>query len=306
MVRQKKVSNQFDTKEKLMNFLQTEKNVYTEFILGKIGREINYLSDDFYEKHHIIPKHMGGSNKAFNLIVLTKEEHFEAHALLAEVYKSINDKLVLQFRTKAITKKKPMNKDPIQEIQSFSPVSVSSVKSNLTETTTMSDNSVIQNVPLLPAKQALFQRISKSGLEHGFIFIGIISFESVDKSSVEFFCIKHKVFIVRSWSLWSRCFSQKNESKRPPCCNAAQKNISLNLAKQPSVTLHSQFTNIPKGVEFTLEEQKEILNTLANPQKKCVIARKNSGVPEPVLVKIKSPAMKLLVIFLKRKDSYFV
>ena len=37
-------------------------------------------------KHHIIPKHMGGTDVAENLIELTVEEHAEAHRLLFEKY----------------------------------------------------------------------------------------------------------------------------------------------------------------------------------------------------------------------------
>jgi hypothetical protein len=38
------------------------------------------------EKHHIIPKCMGGSNAKSNLVKLTPEEHFVAHQLLARIY----------------------------------------------------------------------------------------------------------------------------------------------------------------------------------------------------------------------------
>lgn len=37
-------------------------------------------------RHHIIPKHMGGSNDPSNLIELTIEEHAEAHRKLYEDY----------------------------------------------------------------------------------------------------------------------------------------------------------------------------------------------------------------------------
>ena len=37
-----------------------------------------------YHKHHIIPKHMGGSDDPSNIIVLTVEEHAEAHRKLYE------------------------------------------------------------------------------------------------------------------------------------------------------------------------------------------------------------------------------
>ena len=42
-------------------------------------------------KHHIIPKHMGGTNNPSNLIELTVEEHAEAHRLLWEQYGNWQD-----------------------------------------------------------------------------------------------------------------------------------------------------------------------------------------------------------------------
>ena len=41
---------------------------------------------NIYHKHHIIPKHMGGSDDPSNLIELTVEEHAEAHRKLFEEY----------------------------------------------------------------------------------------------------------------------------------------------------------------------------------------------------------------------------
>lgn len=40
----------------------------------------------YYEKHHIIPKSRGGSNKKDNIATLTAREHFVAHMLLAHIY----------------------------------------------------------------------------------------------------------------------------------------------------------------------------------------------------------------------------
>lgn len=37
-----------------------------------------------YHKHHIIPKHIGGSNDPSNLVLLTIEEHAETHRILYE------------------------------------------------------------------------------------------------------------------------------------------------------------------------------------------------------------------------------
>jgi len=40
----------------------------------------------YYEKHHIVPKCLGGSNKKENLVLLTAREHFICHWLLIRVY----------------------------------------------------------------------------------------------------------------------------------------------------------------------------------------------------------------------------
>ena len=43
-------------------------------------------------KHHIIPRHAGGTNDPSNLIELTIEEHAEAHRVLYETHGRIEDK----------------------------------------------------------------------------------------------------------------------------------------------------------------------------------------------------------------------
>jgi hypothetical protein len=40
----------------------------------------------YYEKHHIIPKSMGGSNENINLVLLTAKEHYIVHRLLTRIY----------------------------------------------------------------------------------------------------------------------------------------------------------------------------------------------------------------------------
>ena len=47
-------------------------------------------------KHHITPKHMGGSDEFANIIELTIEEHAEAHRILFEKYGKIEDKIAWQ------------------------------------------------------------------------------------------------------------------------------------------------------------------------------------------------------------------
>ena len=41
-------------------------------------------SGDYYEKHHIIPRSLGGSDEEENLVLLTAREHFIAHLLLTK------------------------------------------------------------------------------------------------------------------------------------------------------------------------------------------------------------------------------
>ena len=44
-------------------------------------------------KHHIIPKHLGGSDDESNIISLTVEQHSEAHRILYETHGKIEDYL---------------------------------------------------------------------------------------------------------------------------------------------------------------------------------------------------------------------
>lgn len=46
----------------------------------------NRLLEGYVEKHHIVPKCLGGDNSTNNLVILTPEEHFLAHVLLVKIY----------------------------------------------------------------------------------------------------------------------------------------------------------------------------------------------------------------------------
>ena len=45
---------------------------------------INNIMEKVLHKHHVIPKHVGGTDESSNLVYLTVEEHAEAHRLLYE------------------------------------------------------------------------------------------------------------------------------------------------------------------------------------------------------------------------------
>jgi hypothetical protein len=51
---------------------------------------------NYYERHHIIPKCMGGINDKFNLVLLTAREHFLCHWLLHRIYPN-NNKISFAF-----------------------------------------------------------------------------------------------------------------------------------------------------------------------------------------------------------------
>ena len=56
-----------------------------------------------YHKHHIIPRHVGGTNDPSNLIKLTIEEHAEAHRILYENHGRWQDYVAWQTLSKQIT-----------------------------------------------------------------------------------------------------------------------------------------------------------------------------------------------------------
>lgn len=59
------------------------KKNYYDYIdyIKTLNRKLGYS-----EKHHIVPKCLGGSDDKFNLVVLTAREHFLAHYLLTKIY----------------------------------------------------------------------------------------------------------------------------------------------------------------------------------------------------------------------------
>lgn len=69
---------------------------YEKFIISRIdlnqNRDFSKLN---FEKHHIIPRSMGGNDDKTNIIRLTYREHFIAHLLLARAYQ--NSKMIYAF-----------------------------------------------------------------------------------------------------------------------------------------------------------------------------------------------------------------
>lgn len=51
-----------------------------------IERAKNRCIDGYFERHHIVPKCMGGNDAEENLVKLTPEEHYIAHQLLVKIF----------------------------------------------------------------------------------------------------------------------------------------------------------------------------------------------------------------------------
>jgi hypothetical protein len=50
-----------------------------------------------YERHHILPKSLGGSNDKSNLVLLTPKEHYMCHRLLVEMYRGTSNESKMYY-----------------------------------------------------------------------------------------------------------------------------------------------------------------------------------------------------------------
>jgi len=76
---------------------------YTSIYHRLCNRGIDRIRNkkEYYEKHHIVPKCLGGANELSNITILTAREHFIAHWLLCKINKNkdfqIKSKLASAF-----------------------------------------------------------------------------------------------------------------------------------------------------------------------------------------------------------------
>lgn len=59
--------------------------VYYRIINQALSRTYKKVKDDGYQKHHIIPKCIGGTDSADNLVILSYKEHRVCHCLLIKM-----------------------------------------------------------------------------------------------------------------------------------------------------------------------------------------------------------------------------
>jgi hypothetical protein len=58
--------------------------IYSEFIADRLAKQP--VKPTYFERHHILPRSLGGSNGAENIIRLTPEDHLFAHLVLAKIH----------------------------------------------------------------------------------------------------------------------------------------------------------------------------------------------------------------------------
>lgn len=70
-----------------MDYSKTYRDIISLAILQNRKRhKVSSAGYVYYEKHHIVPKCMGGSDEPENLVFLTAKEHFVAHHLLSKMH----------------------------------------------------------------------------------------------------------------------------------------------------------------------------------------------------------------------------
>ena len=90
-------------------FLQNKYSLWYNSIINKAkSQERSKKDGNYYEKHHIIPKSLGGNNDEINLVLLTYREHFICHWLLTKMVDDIilKRKMYNSFYIMSISNKK--------------------------------------------------------------------------------------------------------------------------------------------------------------------------------------------------------
>lgn len=74
--------------------------IYSEFIADRMGRP----TSGYVERHHVLPRSLGGGDEATNIVELSPEDHFFAHLMLAKIYGAGQWRAVLIMASKAPTR----------------------------------------------------------------------------------------------------------------------------------------------------------------------------------------------------------
>jgi hypothetical protein len=85
----------------MKNYLQ---NKYAKWYFTLVAsRQTRILTKDQYrEKHHIIPRSLGGTDEASNLVNFTAREHYIAHLLLVKMFEG-EDRMKMSFALRCMS-----------------------------------------------------------------------------------------------------------------------------------------------------------------------------------------------------------
>lgn len=74
-------------------FLQNKYSRWYFFIVQRAkSQERKKTKTNYFEKHHIVPKSLGGKNDSVNLVLLSSKEHLICHLLLCHMCEESKDK----------------------------------------------------------------------------------------------------------------------------------------------------------------------------------------------------------------------
>jgi len=85
----------------MINKYMFKTNKYTRWYFNIVNARLLNPAQGYTEKHHIIPKSMGGSNRKSNLVSLTAKEHFVCHLLLTRMTDSKGMRLAALAMTRS-------------------------------------------------------------------------------------------------------------------------------------------------------------------------------------------------------------
>lgn len=88
-------------------YLDNKYTIWYNNIISNAKSRIN--QDGYFEKHHIIPVSLGGTNKKDNIVILTPKEHFVCHILLTKMTVG-NQKYKMCFALNMLTNAKNIGK----------------------------------------------------------------------------------------------------------------------------------------------------------------------------------------------------
>lgn len=82
----------------MINKFMFKENKYSQIYYNIISNAKSRNLDGYTEKHHIVPKSLGGTDDANNLAILTAKEHYICHLLLPKMTEGVHyQKMIYAF-----------------------------------------------------------------------------------------------------------------------------------------------------------------------------------------------------------------